>query len=117
MKKIKMKTPQEARELLYTRFRVKPKLSNAIEIYNHLTGNDGEDKNEYGDVVITAVWNMSPWNFLYDFKYIDFWYRSRDSASEVVAKYMDRYYKYAKKHKIDRYTEGTSIEDKGLGWS
>ena len=55
-----MKTPQEAKDLLYARFRVRPKLSDAVEIYNHLTGNDGEDKNDYGDVVITAV----PINFM-----------------------------------------------------
>lgn len=99
-----------AQELLFERFQVKPKLEDSLDIYNHLTGNDGKDKNEYGDTVITAVWNMEPFDFLYDYKYIDFWTRSRNCATSNVAKFMDKYSRYAKKYKIRRYKDGTCIE-------
>lgn len=50
--------------LLRERFRAFPQKEHINDIYNHLTGHDGEDKNEHGDTMIEAVWNVQPYDFL-----------------------------------------------------
>lgn len=94
-------------EIITQRFQVKPNKKYVLEIYNHLTGNDGQLKDEYGNTVTTAVWNMEPYNYLYNSKHIDFWYRSWYAAPECVQKYMTKYRNYAIKNKIEMYDKST----------
>lgn len=102
--------------LLKARFQVAPPRKHATEIYNYLTGNDGTSLNEYGDVVVTAVWNMEPFDFLYDSKHIDYFFQSRNGATKCVAEYMDKYYRKAKRMKFELYPSSTQINNKGLPW-
>lgn len=104
--------------LLKSRFQIAPKKEHATDIYNYLTGNDGTDvEGIYDEVVLTAVWNMEPYNFVAEgSKHNDYWYRSRNNAPQHVANYMDAYYKKAKKNDIELYSRETQINDKGLPW-
>ena len=81
------------------------------EIYNHLTGHDGADKNEVGDTVIEAVWNMEPHDFLEsDSKHGYYWKQSYRAALPQVKKYMKTYYNYAKTHDLRAYDRRTELD-------